>query len=108
MTSINILEAVISDDIRPERRGGVVMYEAALIDRVFEWAERQDHRIEWVEGLFYDPNSDGGQMSTDYIVELQDAEYVDFRATCLRLASEIQLDARKKGMKGYFEIGISN
>ncbi len=60
-----------------------------------------------MEGVFYRPETDEGQLSLSYMCERGDENYTDFRADCVRLALEIETEATAKGMGAYFELGIS-
>ena len=84
------------------------MYPARALERVFSWADSVGRTIEWIEGVFYAPESQKGQFNLDYIAERGDGDYEHFRRLCFRLASEIQTAAASRGMGGYFEIGISD
>ena len=103
-----ILEEAIADDLKPRRKGGITFYPAAAIERIFDWAESRDRRIEWVEGVFYRPETDEGQLSLSYMHELREQSYRDFRATCVRLAAEMEAEAMTRDMGAYFELGISD
>jgi hypothetical protein len=101
-----ILKEVI-DDLKPLRKGGVTFYPAASLERIFDWAQTSARELQWVEGVFYDPDSDDGELSLSYICERREAEYEGFRLTCVRLAREMEAEAAAKGLGAYFEIGIS-
>jgi hypothetical protein len=103
---MSILKEAISDRLKPLRKGGVTFYPAAAMAEVFGWAADSGRTIEWVEGLFYRPETDDGQLSTAYICQRKDWPS-DFRQRCLKLAEQIEPDAASRGMGGYFEIGIS-
>ena len=89
------------------RKGGITFYPAASIERIFDWADSQGRTLEWMEGVFYCPETDEGQLSVSYMCERGDESYTDFRATCVRLALEIETEAAAKCMGAYFELGIS-
>ncbi len=89
------------------RKGGITFYPAASIERIFNWADTQGRTLEWMEGVFYRPDTDEGQLSLSYMRERGDENYTDFRAACVRLALEIETEAAAKGMGAYFELGIS-
>jgi len=106
--AIGILDAEISNELKPEKNGGVTMYPAFSLVQIFSWADKAGRTIEWVEGVFYAPTSQTGQLALDYVAERRDGDYEQFRQTCVRLASEIQAAAASREMGGYFEIGISD
>jgi len=102
-----ILEEAIADDLRPTRRGGITFYPAASITRIFDWADARGRTLEWMEGVFYCPDTDERQLSLSYMCERAHGSYTDFRASCIRLALEMETEATAKGMGAYFEVGIS-
>ena len=62
-----------------------------------------------MEGVFYCPKTDEGQLSLSYMCERRDDQsYREFRATCVRLALEIEVEAAAKLMSAYFEIGVAH
>lgn len=103
-----ILEEAIAEDLKPLRSGGITLYPAAALEQVFNWAQTAHRQLEWVEGVFYRPETDEGQLSLSYMCELRDAEYESFRATCLGLVPDIQAEAASKHMGAYFEIGVAD
>src|SRR5438445_4234749 len=97
----DILDIVIAEDLKPITRGGITMYPAADLDRIFNWAESQNRKIEWLEGVFFNPEKDEGQLSLEFIIERDDgSNYEQFRATCERMASEVQISPKSPGMNG--------
>jgi hypothetical protein len=103
-----ILKEAIADDLRPTCRGGITFYPAASIARIFDWADAQGGTLEWIEGVFYCPDTDEGQLSLSYMCERAHESYTDFRASCIRLALEMDTEASAKGMGAYFGLGISD
>jgi hypothetical protein len=101
-----ILEEVIAENLKPVRSGGITMYPAEALERIFGWAEGASRELEWVEGVFYSPATDQGQLSLSYMCERRDEEYTSFRATCLSLVPEIEAEAASNGMGAYFEVGV--
>lgn len=90
----------------PVRSGGITLYPANELNVIFDWAERNGRSLEWIEGVFYDPKKDRGQLSLSYICECG-PDYAAFKAQCLRFAPEIEAEAATIGLDAYFEIGIS-
>ncbi len=103
-----ILDETIAEDLRPLRKGGITFYPAAALQRIFDWAQHVSRRLEWVEGVFYNLDTDEGQLSLSYICEHRAGGYASFREACLSMVSEMEAEAAVKGMGAYFEIGISN
>lgn len=102
-----ILKDAVAEDITPLRKGGITFYPAAALERIFDWAQATSRQLEWVEGVFYRPDTDEGQLSLSYMCERGDAEYGSFRETCLGLVPDIEAEAASKHMGAYFEIGVS-
>ncbi|AHE53993.1 hypothetical protein NX02_11410 [Sphingomonas sanxanigenens DSM 19645 = NX02] len=90
----------------PVRCGGITLYPANELNVIFDWAERNSRSLEWVEGAFFDPKEDRGQLSVSYICECG-SDYAAFKAQCLSLVPEIEAEAATIGLAAYFEIGIS-
>lgn len=103
-----ILQEAIADDLTPLSKGGITFYPAASLERIFTWAQAEGRELQWVEGVFYRPDTDEGELSLSYICERREAEYEPFRLTCISLAQEMEAEAAVKGMGAYFEIGISS
>lgn len=103
-----ILREAIAGDLIPSKKGGLTFYPAAALDRIFQWAQGSSRQVKWVEGVFYSPETDEGQLSLGYICECGDTEYAAFRDACLSLVPEIGAEAATKSMAAYFEIGISD
>ena len=102
------LKGVIAENLHPQVKGGVTMYPADDLARIFDWADENGRSLEWIEGVFYNPRTHEGQLSHGYICQRHTGEYGAFRTSCLRLAEEIIAEAGRLGMGGYFEIGISD
>jgi hypothetical protein len=102
-----ILEMVVDGDIAPSRKGGVTMYPASALDRIFLWADRLGHQIEWIEGVFYDPVTNAGQLSVAYICELRGRDQDTFRTQCLDTVAEMAKERRHDSLVPFVEIGIS-
>lgn len=90
----------------PVRSGGITLYPANELKVIFDWAERNSRSLEWIEGAFYDPKEDRGQLILSYICECG-PDYAAFKAQCLRLVPEMEAEAVTIGLDAYFEIGIS-
>lgn len=103
-----ILKEVVAEDLRPLRKGGITFYPAASLPRIFEWAEEQSRTLEWVEGVFYRPDTQEGELSGGYIAIRRKQDHASFKSTCLDLISEFEAEAASKAMGAYFEIGISH
>ena len=102
-----ILQEAIADDLIPRRKGGITFYPAASLERIFDWATSAGRTLEWVEGVFYRPGADEGELSLSYICERRGTDYTVFRQTCVGLAGEIEREAAEKARGAYFEIGVS-
>ena len=105
---MSVLEVTIAEDLIPLKVGGLTLYPAAALPRIFDWADRTGRTVDWIEGVFYSPVDDKGQLSLDYICGPREGDDVLFRQTCLRMAEDIGADAAKRGMGAYFEVGISD
>jgi hypothetical protein len=104
-----ILESTIDGDLQPLTRCGVTMYPASALERIFDWANRIGHEIEWIEGVFFDPVAQAEQLSVAYICERStDTDSRVFRAACLEIAAAMMEEARSESLVPYVEIGISN
>lgn len=103
-----ILKEAIAKDLEPLRNGGITFYPAAKLERIFDWARAAGRELEWVEGVFYRPDTDEGQLSLSYICERDGAEYGLFRQQCLDLTPDMEAEAASKHMSAYFEIGITD
>jgi hypothetical protein len=103
-----ILKETIAEDLKPLRKGGVTFYPASALEQIFDWAQDSSRQIKWVEGVFYCPSTDEGQLSVWYIHERGDEKYTSFRASCLGLVPEMEAEAATIGMGAYFEIGVSD
>jgi hypothetical protein len=102
-----ILKAEVAENLKPLRAGGITLYPASALGRIFEWADREGRTVEWVEGVFHNPDPPLGQLSLGYICERRGADYAEFRETCLGLVDPIEAEGIELGMGAYFEIGIS-
>lgn len=47
-----ILEEVIAEDFKPQRRGGIMLYPAPALELIFDWAKARSRQLDWVEGGF--------------------------------------------------------
>jgi hypothetical protein len=104
-----ILKSIIDGDLQPLTHSGVIIYPASSLKRIFDWADRTGHQIEWIEGVFYDPVEKVGQLSVAYICQRpNDTDSRVFRATCLDTVAEMAKEARSDSLVPYVEIGISN
>jgi hypothetical protein len=103
-----ILEEAIGEDLKPMRKGGITLYPAAALQRIFEWARGESRELEWVEGVFYSPERDEGQLSLSYTCERGDEDYSAFRDACLSFVPEIEAEGATKSMVPYFEIGVTD
>jgi hypothetical protein len=104
---VAILKENIDEDLKPLRKGGVTFYPAGEVGRIFDWAHANGRTVEWVEGLFYRPTTEEGQLSVAYTRQREGADQTTFRQVCLELAKALEIDASANGMRGYFEIGVS-
>jgi hypothetical protein len=104
-----MLKSIIDGDLQPlTTHGGVTMYPASSLGRIFDWADRTGHQIEWIEGVFYDPVAKVGQLSVAYICQRpKDIDSRVFRATCLDTVAEMAEEVRSDSLMPYVEIGIS-
>src|SRR5262245_26124642 len=103
-----ILKSIIDGDLQPIKHGGVTLYPAASLERIFDWAGRNGHQIEWIEGVFYDPAEKVGQLSVAYICQRpKGVDTQAFRATCLKTVSAMAEEPRSDSLIPYVEIGIS-
>lgn len=103
-----ILDETIAEDLKPLRKGGITFYPAAALQRIFDWAQHASRRLEWVEGVFYCLETDGGQLSLSYMREHGAEGYASFREACLTMVSEMEAEGATIGMGAYIEIGISD
>ena len=106
--AVDILDAEIADDLKPIVSGGITLYPASQLWRIFDWAQNSGRKIEAVEGMFYNPHTRQGQLSLDFILEWKEgADYGLFRAACTQAASDIAEAAKERDVSGYFEIIVS-
>lgn len=103
-----ILKADIANDIVPLRKRGITIYQARALERIFKWVAAQGGAVEWIEGVFYNPETDEGQLSLSYMCQRGGSEPDRFRSLCLDLAADMEAEASIIGKTAYFEIGISN
>jgi hypothetical protein len=104
-----ILESTIDGDLQPLIRCGVTLYPASSLKRIFNWADRIGHQIDWIEGVFYDPAAKSGQLRVAYICERSgDTDSRCFRTACLEIAAAMAEEARSESLVPYVEIGISS
>jgi len=101
-----ILQEAIGD-LKPARKAGVTLYPASALASIFDWAAKRGRTLEWVEGVFYRPDTDEGQLSVAYIRRRGTTDTTAFRQTCLRLGEQLEAEAASLEMHGYFEIGVS-
>lgn len=106
MDSSVVLEEEIEGGPSPLRSGGITLYPALALEKIFSWADKEGRRLEWLEGAFFDPTTDTGRLSLSYMCEC-DGDYGVFKERCLSLAAEIKQEASSIRMGGYFEIGVS-
>jgi len=105
--AVDILDAEIADDLKPIFTGGITLYPASQLGRIFDWAEHCGRKIEGMDGIFYNPQTDQGQLSLDFLFEWREgADYELFKEACTRAASDIEEAAKERGMCGYFEIFV--
>ena len=102
------LRGTVAANIRPQVASGAALYPAADLERIFDWADTEGRTLEWVEGIFYNPSTNEGQLSGAYICERRGADYAAFRRTCLGLVAKIEAEASTLGMEPFFEIGVSD
>jgi hypothetical protein len=104
-----VLNEDIADDLTPLTSGGITLYPAASLERIFDWADRQGRTLEWLEAAFYDPKTRIGELALRHsTVEREGADYTRFRHMCLGIVGEFEAEATEIGMGAYFEIGISD
>lgn len=104
-----ILNEAIADDLTPLTSGGITLYPAASLERIFDWVDGQGRTLEWLEAAFYDPKTGVGELALRHsTVERNGADYALFRQTCLGIVDEFEVEAAAIGMGAYFEVGISD
>lgn len=95
------------DHLPPLRRGGLALYPAQQLGKILAWAAAQGKCLEWIEAIAVGAN--GTQPSMAHSLQADAfAEYTQFSAACLNMASDWAIAARARDMEAYFEIGISD
>lgn len=102
-----ILKETVDERITPIRKGGVTFFPAEALAEIFDWAASKGTPVEWIEGVFYRPETDEGQLSVAYILQRAGAEDSIFRQRCLDLAALMKTEAAGNGYQAFFEIGVT-
>lgn len=103
---MKILEKVIGG-LSPLRHYGVTLYPADQLERIFDWAEQMDKRIEWIDAIRLSPGATEPSMEHSMTSD-NPLTYSQFRAKCLECAASWIVSSQASGMSAYFEIGISD